>query len=223
VSSRWPRRRCCYSRRYPNVLPLCAETRSTADWHRIGCALARLHQVHDTRFGLASFDGFFGPLPQDNRPVGSNRWVDFYTQRGLVPQLRRAVDCGHLPPGLAADVQRVIGRLPALCGPQPRPSLLHGNAQQNNVVSTPSRAVLIDTAPSFGHPEIDLAMLDYFQPVPAAVFDAYREVAAIDAGFAERRDLWRLAGYLAVVAVDGATPFGRRILIRLTDAVRRYR
>jgi fructosamine-3-kinase len=55
-----------------------AETRSTADWRRIGCALAWLHQVHDTRFGLASFDGFFGPLPQDNRPVGSNRWVDFY-------------------------------------------------------------------------------------------------------------------------------------------------
>jgi fructosamine-3-kinase len=83
--------------------------------------------------------------------------------------------------------------------------------------------VLIDTAPYFGHPEIDLAMLDYFQPVPAAVFDAHREVAAIDAGFAERRDLRRLAGYLAVVAVDGATPFGRRILIRPTDAVGRYR
>jgi hypothetical protein len=32
----------------------------------IGRALARLHQVHDTRFGLAPFDGFFGPLPQDN-------------------------------------------------------------------------------------------------------------------------------------------------------------
>jgi Ser/Thr protein kinase RdoA (MazF antagonist) len=55
-----------------------------------------------------------------------------------VPQLRRAVDCGYLPPGLAADMQRVIGRLPALCGPQPRPSLLHGDAQQNNFVSTPA-------------------------------------------------------------------------------------
>jgi fructosamine-3-kinase len=83
--------------------------------------------------------------------------------------------------------------------------------------------VLIDRAPYFGHPEIDLAMLDYFQPVPAAVFDAYREVIAIDAGFAERRDLWWLAGYLAMVAVDGATPLGRRILIRLTDVVWRYR
>jgi fructosamine-3-kinase len=200
-----------------------AETRSVADWQRIGHVLAGLHQVHHARFGLDQFNGFFGPLPQDNRPVASHRWADFYAQRRLLPQLRRAVDSGHLPPALAADVQRLIGRLPALCGPEPYPSLLHGDAQQNNFVSTPTSAVLIDPAPYFGHPEIDLAMLDYFQPVPAAVFDAYRDVTAIDPGFAQRRELWRLSGYLAVVAVDGANPFGQRILTRLADAVRHYR
>jgi hypothetical protein len=38
-------------------------------------------------------------------------------------------------------------------------------------------------------------------------------------GFADRRELWRLAGYLAVVAVDGHRPFGRRCLDRLAAAV----
>ncbi len=64
-------------------------------------------------------------------------------------------------------------------------------------------------APYFGHPEIDLALLDYFAPVPPVVFDAYREITPIDDGFAERRELWRLFGYLAVVAVDGRNEFGR--------------
>jgi fructosamine-3-kinase len=82
---------------------------------------------------------------------------------------------------------------------------------------------VIDAAPCFGHPEADLALVDYFEPVTDDVFAAYREVAPIDPGFADRRELWRLAGYLAVVAVDGHRPFGRRYLDRLAAAVRVYR
>lgn len=196
--------------------------RSGADWRSIGRTLAALHQVHGEKFGLAQLDGFFGPLPQDNRPVPSNRWADFYAERRLIPRLRLAVDAGILPPDLAAQVERVARRLPALCGPEPRPSLLHGDAQQHNFVSTPAGAVVIDAAPYFGHPELDLALVDYFHPVPGDVLDAYREVTAIDHGFGGRRELWRLSGYLAVITVDGAKPFGRRFLARLAESVQAY-
>jgi len=50
-------------------------------------------------------------------------------------------------------------RLPDLAGPEPRPALLHGDAQQNNFVSTAAGAVVIDAAPYFGHPEADLALV----------------------------------------------------------------
>jgi len=83
--------------------------------------------------------------------------------------------------------------------------------------------VLLDACPYFGHPEVDLALLDYFEPVPGEVFDAYRDVAPIDPGFMERRELWRLLGYLAVVALAGLTEFGRPFLGRIADAVARYR
>jgi fructosamine-3-kinase len=106
------------------------EARSLADWRSIGHTLAALHQVHDERLGLGQLDGFFGPIPQDNRPVPSNRWADFYAERRLIPHLRLAVDSGHLPADLAAEVEQVARRLPSLCGPEPRPSLLHGDAQQ---------------------------------------------------------------------------------------------
>jgi fructosamine-3-kinase len=196
--------------------------RTTAQWRSIGHALATLHRVRSDRFGL-SFDGFFGPLAQDNRPVPSNPWADFYAQRRLLPFLRYAVDSGHLPAPLAAGISRLVDRLPDLCGPEPRPALLHGDAQQNNVLTSAAGAVLLDACPYFGHPEIDLALLDYFEPVPPAVFDAYREVTPIDPGFAERRELWRLHGYLAVVAVDGAAEFGRPFLGRIADALAFYR
>ena len=68
--------------------------REPSDWAAIGRALATLHRVTDAHFGLDA-DGFFGPLPQDNRPVPSNRWTDFYRERRLLPLLRSAVDMGH--------------------------------------------------------------------------------------------------------------------------------
>jgi fructosamine-3-kinase len=199
-----------------------AHARSGADLRSIGHTLATLHQVRAERFGLDLGDGFFGPLRQDNRPVPSNTWADFYAQRRVTPMLRAATDSGNLPPDLAAKVDRLARRLPELCGSEPVPSLLHGDAQQNNFIATGSGTVVIDAAPYFGHPEIDLALLDYFAPVPGDVLDAYRDAAPLDPGFTDRRELWRVFSYLAVIAVDGQGSFGRQFIERLADAVRRY-
>jgi fructosamine-3-kinase len=195
--------------------------RTPDDWRAIGHTLATLHQVHGGRFGLENFNGFFGPLPQDNKPVTSNHWADFYSERRVVPLLRSAVDSGHLPEGLARYVERLVYRLPSLCGPEPQPALLHGDAQQHNFVSTDDGAVVADAAPYFGHPEIDLTLVDYFQPVPQDVFRAYRDIAPIDAGFAQRRDLWCIFVDLACITVEAAQ-FDRYALDRLTRTARDY-
>ncbi len=65
----------------------------------------------------------------------------------------------------------------------------HGDAQQNNFISTDRGAVVIDPAVYYGNPEMDLAYVDYFQAVPDDVLDGYRDELPIDAGFRERRDL----------------------------------
>jgi fructosamine-3-kinase len=68
------------------ALPECPpEARGPWEWKSIGLALAAVHQVSGPRFGLGEQGGFFGPLPQDNRPVPSNRWPDFYAERRLLP------------------------------------------------------------------------------------------------------------------------------------------
>lgn len=197
--------------------------RERADWRSIGQVLAALHQAGHERFGLDGPRGFFGPLPQDNRPVPGNQWAAFFAERRLLPLLRTAADSGHLPAALAAGVAEIAARLPGLAGPEPRPSLVHGDAQQNNFVSTAAGAVVIDAAPYFGHPEADLALLGYFQPVPDDVLAAYQEILPVDPGFAGRRELWRLPAYLAVVTVAGGTSFGRAYLDRLSAAIHLYR
>lgn len=191
-----------------------AVAREPRHWRQIGQTLARIHRIKWDRCGL-DLQGYFGPFYQDNRPLLD--WPTFYAERRLWPRLIGAIDAGHMPTTAIRQVERLIARLPELCGPPVVPSLLHGDAQQNNFISTEIGAVVIDPAVYYGHSEIDLAYIDYFQPVPDDVFVGYQEELPIDSGFSERRDLWRVYGYLAAVTVEGSAYLGK-----LTDAVQKY-
>jgi len=196
-----------------------AVDRTPRHWRQIGQTLARIHRVKGERFGLAAH-GYFGPLYQDNTPMSD--WPAFYAERRLRPGLRLAVDSGDLPAAVARQIERLMLRLPGLCGPDVVPTLLHGDAQQNNFISTEMGTVVIDPAVYYGHPEMDLASVDYFQAVPDDLFAGYQDELPIDPGFWRRRDLWRVWGYLACVAVEGWSDFGKLTLDRLTQAVQKY-
>jgi len=122
-----------------------------------------------------------------------------------------------MPTDVIRLVEKLIARLPDLCGPDVEPALLHGDAQQNNFITSDARTFVIDPAVYYGNPEIDLAYVDYFEPVPDDVFISYQEEMPIDPGFRERRDLWRVYGYLAIVEVEGGAYLGK-----LIEAVRKY-
>jgi protein-ribulosamine 3-kinase len=188
--------------------------RSPRQWRQIGQTLARIHQNKGKQFGLDTHN-YFGPLYQDNRSLPD--WPTFYAERRLWPRFVGAINSGHMPSDVIRQVEKLIRRIPKLCDLSVVPTLLHGDAQQHNFISTEMGAVVIDPAVYYGHPEMDLAYVDYFHPVPEDLFIGYKEVLPIDAGFSERRELWRIYGYLAVVEVEG-TPF----LPQLINAVRKY-
>jgi protein-ribulosamine 3-kinase len=191
-----------------------AVDRAPRHWRQIGQTLARIHKIKWDRFGLETH-GYFGPLYQDNTPMSD--WPTFYAECRLWPGLRLAIDSGNVDQVLIRQVEKLISRLPELCGPEIVPSLLHGDAQQNNFISTEMGAVVIDPAVYYGNPEMDLAFIDYFQTVPDDVFDGYQDELPVDPGFWERRDLWRVWGYLAAVTVEGASHLGK-----ITEAVKKY-
>lgn len=174
--------------------------RGPKEWRDIGRTLAKIHQVKGGYCGLDQ-QGYIGPWYLDNRPL--KNWSEFYAERRLWPALANASNSGNLPSRYIRQLEGIIKRLPKLCGPEPEPCLLHGDAQQNNYISTPTGTVVIDPAVCYGHPEFDLAWVDYFQAVPKDVFDAYQTVLPIAPGFGKRKNLWRIYGYLAAVAIEG--------------------
>lgn len=144
-------------------------------------------------------------------------WSSFYAERRLFPRFMGAINAGKLPSDAIHQIERLITRLPQLCGPEVVPTLLHGDAQQNNFISTEKGAGVIDPAVYYGNPEMDLAYVDYFHPVPEDVFLGYQEIIPIDSEFPDRRDLWRIYGYLACVEVEGSN-----YLPQLMNAVQKY-
>jgi protein-ribulosamine 3-kinase len=174
--------------------------RDAAAWREAGRALARIHGVKGTHFGFDT-DSYWGDFRQDNRPLED--WHAYFWQRWIEPRVRDLVDAERLPDDLVRRLEKVGARAEALCGPRVEPSLLHGDAHQNNILSTPAGPVFIDPNVHYGHPELDLAFVDYFQPVPAELFEGYEEMLPIAADFAERREFWRLPFSLAMLEVEG--------------------
>jgi protein-ribulosamine 3-kinase len=174
--------------------------RELIHWRQIGQALARLHAIKGEQFGLETHC-YWGSLYQDNRRLAD--WPEFFWLRRIEPRLRAAVASGNLPTEFVSWVERLGSRLPALCGPPVQPALLHGDAHQNNFLSTARGPVLIDPAVYYGHPEIDLAFVDFFAPVSDELYAGYQEITPIDPGFGERRALWLIHAWLAMVEIDG--------------------
>ena len=191
-----------------------AVERAPQHYRDIVRTLARIHRVTSDRCGFDS-NGFLGPLRQDNTP--SRDWATFFRERRLLPWLEYASHSGNLPSAVAARAEKLAQRLPDLCGLAFTPALLHGDAQQNNFISTAQGTYVIDPAVYYGNPEADLALMDAWQPAPDDFLDGYQEEMPLDPGFYKRRSLWRVPLYLAGVAIEGPIHLGR-----LTHALEEY-
>lgn len=185
-----------------------------SDWRELGRALAHLHEVSEPRFGLDQ-NGSWGPLPQDNTPC--DVWTTSYAQRRVSPRLALAVESGHLPRDLARQLEVLAARLPDLDVPDQGARLLHGDAHRNNLLLTTRGPVFIDPSVYYGHPEYDLAYVDFFAVVPPALFDGYREVRDVAPGSEARQGLWRLHAWL-VMSAFGDTSY----LADVAPTVRRW-
>ena len=182
---------------------------------RLGRGLAALHAARAPAFGLDR-DNWIGPLPQSNSPLPD--WPAFLGERRIAPLVRAARERGVLDAADAAAADRLIARLPCLCGPPEPPARLHGDLWSGNAHAAPDGGpVLVDPAVYGGHREMDLAMMRLFGGFAPRVFAAYDEVLPPSPGREERVPLCQLPPLLvhALLFGGGYTFRVRRTLGRL--------
>ena len=176
------------------MMELVSGAKNADFWEDFGHCLANMHLadasafVPGGRFGFFQ-DNFIGAGPQENTPA--ERWIDFFRQRRLEPQIRRAYH--YFDSGLRPKISRVMDRLDDLLLEPKAPSLLHGDLWAGNYLTGPDgRAWLIDPAAYVGHAEADLAMTELFGGFSPAFYAAYRQTNPLEPGYADRRDLYNL-------------------------------
>ena len=183
-------------------------------WDTLGRGLAQIHKAEWTHCGLETHS-YLGIFHQDNTPIAS--WPEFYGEFRLRPQMEMAVDKGMMTIEDCKPIEKLISRLPVICGPEQPFSLLHGDPWPGNLLYDGKEMIAIDCSLYYGNREIDISTVDFFYSVPKRMFDAYHEVYPIDPGYEGRKNLWRVNQWLGHV-----TLFGEKYIPKLMNAVRPY-
>lgn len=175
-----------------SYIPEGRKSRSSSE--ELGRMLASMHMaeagafVPNGKFGFLH-DNYIGAGKQNNTPEES--WVTFFVQRRLILQYEKASDWfgkeEHKKFGSFVD------RLDQILTEPEKPSLLHGDLWGGNyMIDEEGKPWLVDPAVYVGHREADLAMTELFGGFDPAFYEAYREIAGIDPGYKDRRDIYNL-------------------------------
>jgi fructosamine-3-kinase len=168
--------------------------------------LASLHEITAAQFGFP-FDTLTGPVTQPN--PWTDQWCQFYRQQRLLHVRRLCLDTDVLDPALDRQLTTVLDRLSDLLTEPSEPALVHGDVWETNLLTDGDQiAAFLDPACYYGHPEIELAYIDWTETFGDAFFERYDTRRAIDDDFFEtRRYIYRLYPLLVHLFLFGS-PYG---------------
>lgn len=168
-------------------------------WEKFGNDLANLHQNTKANFGFKE-DNYIGSLKQLNSQ--HSNWTEFYALQRLEPQLKLAVNSGHLK-GHTARFEKLYDKLDNLFPTEP-PALLHGDLWSGNFIAgTNDTPFLIDPAIYYGHREMDIGMMHLFGGFDPILFENYNDVNPLEQDWQKRLPLTQLYPLMVHVNLFG--------------------
>ncbi|QDI89887.1 fructosamine kinase [Salicibibacter halophilus] len=138
---------------------------------KLGELIADLHSEKGERFGFDE-DNFLGTLPQYN--AITDRWIEFYANYRLLPQMDEAEKRGKLPKERKKKARQLVENLHHWLSEPAYPALLHGDLWAGNWLVGPGGApYIIDPAISYGDPAFDRAMMALFGGYSTRTMNSY--------------------------------------------------
>ena len=180
------------------------------DNHTLAQALVKIHKITAENFGL-DHDNYIGTLPQRN--TNYHNFSEYYISTSIEPQVRLSYDLG-LRLQVNLDLfQQVLSDLI----PIEQPALLHGDLWSGNLIDSEKGPIFIDPSVSYGHREMDLAMMRLFGGFDNEVFGMYNELFPLHKNWTSRADLFQLYYLLVHLNI-----FGRQYLGSVKQILEKY-
>lgn len=176
--------------------------------------LAAVHGHTADAYGFER-DTLLGPCPLPNPWTDS--WIDFFRTHRLSYFRDRALDASAIDDRASERIDALAVDLDAILTEPGAPALLHGDCWRENVlVREGTVAAFLDPACYYGHPEAELAYVDWTEAYGEPFFERYRERRGIDPGFDERKRVYAVPRLLVHAALFGE-PYPQRLAATLSE------
>ncbi|HIQ28363.1 MAG TPA: fructosamine kinase [Sulfurovum sp.] len=167
--------------------------------------LSKLHSVtNESRMYGYYYDTTIGPFQQKNEQTQYN-WALFLGQMRIIPIAKICYEKGEISKDILDRIERLCADLYKRIDMSTiKPSLLHGDLWNGNILFNINSMTLIDPAIYYGDKEMELAFILLFNTFGETFFREYTQVHALSVDFYELKvPMYQLYPLLVHVALYG--------------------
>ena len=155
-------------------------------------AIISIHSNKDEKYGL-NFDSQIGGIKQKNKR--SDNWVDFFRDLRLGYVYELINSSYPMDGSINAKIELLLKNLENFIPKNPRASLLHGDLWEGNILfNFKSFSGFIDPGSFYGHNEMEIAYLRWFNPkfIDNNFIEKYQERIYIDSDYMKYEFIYQL-------------------------------
>ena len=155
-------------------------------------AMISLHENTNHVYGF-DFDTQIGGLKLINKKA--NNWVDFFRENRLGYIYQLINNSNKMNKLINKKIELLLNNLENYIPKKPKSSLLHGDMWEGNILFNDKKLVgLIDPGSFYGHNELEIAYLRWFNPkfISDDFLDKYNEFIKIDNHYKDYEPIYQL-------------------------------
>ena len=180
-------------------------------------SVVEMHSISNNLFGF-DFNTQMGALEQIN--IFEESWVKFYLNNRLIPMFELANKKENMGKFINEKIYYIFKNLQNFIPNDPKPSLLHGDLWEGNILFQSNKfAGFIDPGSFFGHNEMEIAYLRWFNPsfIDSNFLEKYSVYIKLEKNYLDYELIYQLYYALCNVALwdKSYVEETKKILIKL--------
>jgi len=155
-------------------------------------SIISIHSIKNQYYGF-DFDTQIGGLKQINSK--SKNWKEFYTDKRLSYIFNLVNKNKPMDKSINTKIDLLIKKMDNFIPTNPRPSLLHGDLWEGNILFKNKKFVgFIDPGSFYGHNELEVSYLRWFNPkfIDSNFLDKYNDHIKVDKYYLEYEPVYQL-------------------------------
>tara|TARA_B100000212_G_scaffold74239_1_gene52388 strand:+ start:1191 stop:2060 length:870 start_codon:yes stop_codon:yes gene_type:complete len=160
--------------------------------HDLLKVITDIHQSTNKYYGF-EFNTQIGGDEQINSKT--NNWINFFKENRLINIFEKINKSNPMPSPINFRIEKLINYIENILPATPIPRLLHGDLWEGNILFNKSKVNgLIDPGSFFGHNEIELAYLRWFNPkfIDSDFINKYNDYIEINSNYIDYEPVYQI-------------------------------